>query len=205
MARVDDYRQARALSIEKLASEPLKEIARRSGFEAVDGKALRIPFLDRSYRVDYPEFAFSDQQETEREVPLQEQVLILHYLEAAGPVQPSGRWIAYREIPGAAFYFGAFVKRAISPLKNVFGEQVAELTRPAEMLGAAKIEEGDAGFEFDLFPHLPLRLIVWSGDEDFPPEASILFDESAGRLLSPEDAAWAASLLVYRLIGLSKG
>jgi len=204
MARVDDYRQARALSIEKLASEPLKEIARRSGFEAVDGKALRIPFLDRSYRVDYPEFAFSDQQETEREVPLQEQVLILHYLEAAGPVHPSGRWIAYREIPGAAFYFGAFVKRAISPLKNVFGEQVAELTRPAEMLGAAKIEEGDAGFEFDLFPHLPLRLIVWSGDEDFPPEASILFDESAGRLLSPEDAAWAASLLVYRLIGLSK-
>ena len=78
------------------------------------------------------------------------------------------------------------------------------MARAAAKLEGRKIEQGDAGFEFTLFPRLPLRLIVWMGDEEFPPEAAILFDESAGSLLSPEDAAWAASLVVYRLIGLSK-
>jgi len=204
MPRIDDYRQARALSIEKLAGDSLEAIARRSGFDILDGEALRVPFLDRTYRVGFPDFRFADEENSEREVPLQEQVLILHYLEAEPPAQTSGHWIAYREIPGAGFYFGAFVKRAIAPLKKVFGDQVHGLARAAAKLGGRKIEEGDAGFEFYLFPRLPLRLIVWMGDEEFPPEAAILFDESAGSLLSPEDAAWAASLVVYRLIGLSK-
>jgi len=31
-----------------------------------------------------------------------------------------------------------------------------------------------------------------------------LFDETAGNYLSPEDAAWLAGMLVYRLIALSK-
>lgn len=204
MPRIDDYRQARTLSAEQLSGDPLEAIARRSGFETDDGEALRVPFLDRTYRIEYPDFRFIDKEHPEQEIPLQEQVLILHYLEADAPVELSGRWIAYREIPGAGFYFGAFVQRAISPLKNVFGHRVDDLARPARVLGGTKIEDGDAGFEFFLFPHLPLRLIVWSGDEEFAPEASILFDESAGSLLSPEDAAWAASLLVYRLIGLAK-
>lgn len=204
MARIDDYRQARALSIEKLAADSLEAIAGRSGFEAVDGSGLRVSFLDRVYRIDYPDFQFTDTENAQREVPLQEQVLILHYLEAEAPPEPSGHWIAYREIPGAAFYFGAFVKRAISPLKNVFGGRVSGLARPAGVLGGKQIEEGDAGFEFFLFPRMPLRVLVWAGDEDFAPEASILFDGNAGLLFSPEDAAWAASLLVYRLIALSK-
>lgn len=204
MPRIDDYRQARALSVEKLGADSLEAIACRSGFGTVDDQGLHVPFLDRVYRVGYPDFQFTDTAEPEREVPLQEQVLILHYLEADAPTQPSGSWIAYREIPGATFYFGAFVKRAIAPLKHVFGHQVGGLSRPAESLGGKKIAEGDAGYEFLVFPHLPLRLILWGGDEEFSPEAAILFDNNAGSLLSPEDAAWAASLLVYRLIGLSK-
>jgi len=51
---------------------------------------------------------------------------------------------------------------------------------------------------------VPLRLILWQGDNEFPPDASILFDETAGDYLSPEDAAWLAGMVVYRLAALSK-
>ena len=204
MPRIDDYKQARALAVEKLAAEPFAGIQERSGFESPDEGIFRIPFLGRTYFVRYPGFRFEVEGDPDGEVPLQEQVLILHYMMGDPQRKPTGNWIAYREIPGAAFYFGAFVKRAIAPLKHVFGHQVGGLSRPAESLGGKKIAEGDAGYEFLIFPHLPLRLILWGGDEEFPPEAAILFDNNAGSLLSPEDAAWAASLLVYRLIGLSK-
>lgn len=204
MARIDDYKQARALAIKTLENVSLAEISQRSGFKTATGDQIRIPFLNRVYRVSYPDFDFTDQADPAQEVPLQEQVLMLHFMMAASSPILAGRWVAYREIPGASFYFSAFVKRAIDPLKQVFGNNLAGLIKAAALLGGAAIEAGDAGFEFEVFPRLPLQLILWEGDDEFAPEANILFDASIGKQLSPEDIAWLASLLVYRLIALSK-
>jgi hypothetical protein len=204
MARIDDYKQARALAIKTLENVSLAEISRRSGLKTTTGDQIRVPFLNRAYRVSYPDFDFSDEADPGQDVPLQEQVLILHFMMAASPASLAGRWVAYREIPGASFYFSAFVKRAVDPLKQVFGNNLAGLKEAAARLGAAAVEAGDAGFEFELLPRVPLQLILWEGDDEFAPEANILFDASVGKQLSPEDIAWLASLLVYRLIALSK-
>jgi hypothetical protein len=204
MARIDDYKQAKALAIETLENVPLAEISQRSGFKSTTVDQLRIPFLSRVYRVSYPDFDFTDEADTAQEIPLQEQVLIMHFLMVEGPPSLSSRWVAYREIPGASFYFSAFVKRAVDPLKQVFGNNLAGLIEAAALLDGAAIEAGDAGFEFELLPGIPLQLILWEGDDEFAPEANILFDASIGKQLSPEDIAWLASLLVYRLIALSK-
>jgi hypothetical protein len=204
MARIDDYKEAVRLAETSLRPVPVDSIAARSGFVLTADGCLRVPFLNRSYRLSYPDFRFSDEADENREVPLQEQVLILHYLMAEETGPPSGRWIAYREIPGAAFYFSAFVKRAVEPLVAVFGMDAAGLMKVAHHVGGVGIDTGDGGIEVAVFPRVPLRLIVWEGDEEFAPEANILFDETVGNRLSPEDAAWAASLLVYRLMGLSK-
>jgi hypothetical protein len=47
--------------------------------------------------------------------------------------------------------------------------------------------------------------ILWEGDDEFDAEANILFTESTGECLSPEDAAWLAGMVVYRLMALSRG
>lgn len=203
MARIDDFRQARDLAAQELARQGLQTIARRAGFETVEDNALRAPFLDRSYRIAYPAFTFVDEADPSTQVPLQEQVLILHYLKGCRPVL-TNRWVAYRELPGAGFYFGAFVKRAVEPLKKVFGQNVSALKQAAVRLSATPIATGDAGLRFDPLPYAPLQIIVWEGDDEFPPEANILFDASAGQYLSPEDAAWLASLTVYRLMALAR-
>lgn len=204
MPRIDDYINARKLAVDMLSRESFAAIAKRSGFRIPDGQSLQIAFLDRTYRVSYPLFEFRDQADNEKEVPIQEQVLILHYLMATEIPDMSGQWVSYREIPGAAFYFGAFVKRAVDPLKKVFGGDIAGFCRAAEKLQARKIENGDAGFEFTMLPSVPLQLILWQGDNEFPAEANILFDQTIGRILSPEDVAWLAGMVVYRLIAFSR-
>src|SRR5512136_3153497 len=113
MPRIDDYIAACRLARQQLSGEACERLSARSGFEPTDPGALSIPFLNRLYRLSCPGLEFSDASADNKEVPLQEQVLILHYLEADIPVGPSGDWVAYREIPGATFYFGAFVKRAV--------------------------------------------------------------------------------------------
>jgi hypothetical protein len=138
-------------------------------------------------------------------VPLQEQILILHYLQAGRQAAlPSGAWVAYREIPGAAFYYAAFLKRAVDPLKKAFGQNLAGLRHAADRLNGVAVGFGDAGFDFRVFPKVPVRLIVHAGDDEFPAEATILFDRSIERMLSPEDIAWLAGMVVYRLISLSR-
>ncbi len=203
MARVDDFKQAKALAASELAQEKLDDISRRSGIPMVDPQTLRLPFLGKVYLIGYPGFDFKDAADPAAQVPLQEQVLILHYLQKCRP-QLKGQWIAYREIPGAGFYFSAFVKRAVDPLKKVFGQNVEGLRKAAAKLGATPMETGNAAFRFELLPYAPIQMVVWEGDEEFPAEANILFDASVGDYLSPEDAAWLASLPVYRLMALSR-
>ncbi len=204
MPRIDDYINARKLAIEELSRVPFEIILKQTGFESFGQSSFRIPFLDRVYRVVYPQFEFEDAAANDQGVPLQEQVLILHYMLAGKMPSPARQWISYREIPGAGFYFGAFVKRAVEPLKKVFGGDIAGFSRSTRQLNAAKIDTGDAGFEIRVLPAVSLQLIIWSGDDEFPAEANILFDKNIGRILSPEDVAWLAGMVVYRLIGLAR-
>ena len=203
MPRIDDYKTARQLAVEKLVTESFDTIIQRTGFESVADDQVRVPFLNRVYRIGFPEFVFEDETNSQKEVPLQEQILILHYMLSAAPSPLADNWISYREIPGASFYYSSFVKRAIEPLKKVFGQNIDDFIRAGDILGGKIIDTGDAGYEFRLFPNIPARLILWAGDEEFPAEANMVFDENIGSLLSPEDIAWLAGMLVYRLIALS--
>ena len=204
MPRIDDYINARKIAIETLSKERFDIILNRSGFESGEESSFRVPFLNRIYAVGYPDFKFSDLTESDMEIPIQEQILILHYLLAPNTVPLSGQWVSYREIPGASFYFSAFVKRAIDPLKNVFGQNPSNLSNAADHLDGKPIEPGDVGFEFAVLPKVPVQLVLYAGDDEFPSEANILFDQSIGEILSPEDIAWLAGMLVYRLIAISQ-
>jgi hypothetical protein len=204
MPRIDDYINARELARNKLSRIPFEVILTRSGFSSPSENTFQIPFLDRTYLVSYPLFEFNDQFEGDKDIPLQEQVLILHYMMSPAMPSPTNFWIAYREIPGAAFYYGAFVKRAVEPLKKAFGDNLAGITRAARKLGMQKIENGDAGFEFRVLPGVSLQLILWASDDEFPAEANILFDKNIGHILAPEDVAWLASMVVYRVMALAR-
>ncbi len=41
---------------------------------------------------------------------------------------------------------------------------------------------------------------MWKGDEEFPPEASVLFDETADIFFSAEDMAVAGQMAVLELL-----
>ena len=97
------------------------------------------------------------------------------------------------------------MKRAVNPLKKTFGQNISGFKKAALELKGKNVEPGDAAFEFTVFPNVPIQLIIWEGDEEFPAEANILFDSSIASILPPEDIAWLSGMLVYRLMALLSG
>ena len=87
--------------------------------------------------------------------------------------------------------------------RALFGQNAEGLVEASKVLNGKKVAPGDAAFEFMILPKVPLQVILWAGDDEFPAEANILFDQTIGDLMSPEDAAWLAGMLAYRLISLS--
>lgn len=205
MARVDDYQKSFDLAAEELAGRDWKVVADLAGAApADDGSYLELNYLGRPVRVTAPPI-FVTALDEGPEIPLAEQALILHYLVRADGTQPSGKWITYREVEAGEFYWPAFVKRAKAPLVGFFGEQPALLGELAPLVGGeGPGETGDASVIVRAFPHVPIMLVLWAGDDEFPPDGNLLFDESIGHYLSTEDIALTAGMPIYKMMALSR-
>jgi hypothetical protein len=211
MPRIDDFKQALELVKGRLSRVDPKRAAGRIGadFQTDDtGRpSIRIEFLGKQVVVNWPllEPVF---EATGASLPIQQQILLLHYLEGAvsGPgVKPAGEWISYQEVPDGRFYLDAFIRRAKKPLIEAFGQQPDRLIPLAKALyGAIPFDQGDVSILIKAIPMIPVALIMWRGDEEFPPDGNILFDRTVSGFLSAEDIAWLAGMIVYPLVGMVK-
>ena len=205
MARVDDYQKSFDLAAEELATRNWTDVARKAGAQASDDAAyLEMNYLGRPVRVTAPPISVTATDDGP-EIPLAEQALVLHYLVNADGTPPCGEWITYREVEAGEFYWSAFVKRAKAPLVGFFGERPELLTELAPLVGGeGPGETGDASVIIRAFPMVPIQLVLWAGDEEFPADGNLLFDRTIGRYLSTEDIALTAGMPIYKMMALSR-
>lgn len=116
-------------------------------------------------------------------------IMILHYLTGTlkNAYSPSGEWISFKEVEGGTVYYPAFRESVIKPLIKKYGDNATGLFHLAQRFNARKIEMGDAAIEIETFPNVMVRIVLWSGDDEFGPDATILFDKNLTRIYSMED------------------
>ena len=204
MARIDDYKESFRLASLELKKRDAATLAKAAGAEFCPEEGLVVAFLGNRYVVQiHPETDIRKKNSSE-EVPLPDKILIAHYLLGASGKKRNGKVITFRQIPDGHFYFEAFQKRARDPFVNFYGNNGRLFVECATKMGASRVENGDFAMEFAVFPNICVQLVLWKGDEEFPPDATILFDESIHRNLTAEDIAVMSGCLVYRLIGLGR-
>ena len=179
------YYEALKLAREKLKTLDIQKVCEATGAVLKDGE----PFI--------PWFLENRPVNSGSEI---EQVLWLHYLTSGVIAEPTGRLIAFRELPSAMFYEPKFIQRAEAPLKERFGGTPAQMVEAGKKLGGKAVNHGDAAIVLPLLPRVPVTYIIWRGDSEFAPDCRILFDSSAPLFLPTEDLTVLASLGVYKLI-----
>jgi hypothetical protein len=206
MARLDDYKAALALAAEDLTQRNPKGVASRSRSEYIfeEGKeGLVVPYFGQPRRVLWPEVTVTPAAGGS-ELPLTEQILILHYLQTTTGMAPEGVDIDFKQVPQGGFYWSAFVSRALKPLLMTFGNDPDFYLQVATALGGTPESMGDAAARFLAFPLVPIVHVLWRGDEEFDPEAGILFDTTIPGHLPTEDIAALAGASVYRLMAAAR-
>jgi len=198
----DLMRRVEGLRAELAGMDPASVASRAGAVYRPPGAGvheIRFSVWGREVAVGVPGFVARDSA-TGKESDPGTQALTAYYLRTSDGSPVEGRWISFSELPDGAFYFRAFQGYTGEMLTRVFGEDLAALARAAEKLGGRREQEGDLAFSFHALPRVPILLVCWRGDEEFPTSAKLLFDASAGRHLPTDVCAILGSTLTRRLI-----
>lgn len=185
---------------EKLSSEDPAAVANRCGaFYDPESALISLPVFTQQCAIRVPGYLVTEDQSGPEWSPWLQNMVLMHLVTASGaPLH--GRWVTLREIPDGRNYSQAVQSYAADRLVKHVANDLSTLRRSCSLLGAWPLDIGDAGFSFQAFPRLPVGLIYWMGDEEFPPSATILFDARARDYL-PTDALavlgnWLCSMLI---------
>jgi len=207
MPRVDDFLNALVLARDILPARDPESLCLNAGAEFMalkTGGNITLPFFLQPVNITYPEGRV-EYEDKEAKLSLQEQGLILHYLLGARAILLTNELITFREIPSGGFYYQPFLKRAQVPLVQTFGSDHELFLKAGKKLGGIDAKLGDVSLTFRSFPRIPITMILWKEDDEFPPEGNILFDASIKHFLGGEDIAFLAGTVVYKLMAIVKG
>lgn len=191
------------IACETLAKTDFEQQCRNSGAtcETIDSrKAATLEFLHRTYQIVLPDrITIKDSDE---EVPLRDKLIIIHYFLHAKGTPVTNTPMAFKELKEGANYFPTYALRAIKPLVDFFGKKPEMLLEVAQKLGGVKADYGDTAVTIKAFPRVPITLVLWKGDDEFPPEANILFDSTISDYLATEDIIVLCQVLSWSLVKL---
>ncbi len=152
------------------------EVSKRAKVEWKE-RGYLVPFLDELYLVDLKgEFIAVKGKGVSPEL----QVAVLEYLVGAKELEPSGRWVSLKDLKGGR----GFAQSHPLPLELVlrrYGNDPDGFRDKGLALGGEPASYGDLSFILRALPRIPVLLIFWRGDEEFPPRLNFLFDLTASQ------------------------
>ncbi|KTE91369.1 uncharacterized protein DUF3786 [Desulfitobacterium sp. LBE] len=188
------YRDALEHAKQEFAKRSFAKILELSGAAPYDESSLVLLYGGEHYRVWYPEGEISPCED------ITDQILILQYLTEVCGVQPTGRWISFRELPGGNNHYGAFKLEAMDPIAEHFGNSPEKFESICQMLKGKKLAMGDIAYAIEVLPKLELALILWLADDEWPAKANLLYDATASMHLNTEGLEVMAINLVEKMI-----
>ena len=171
-----------------------QEAAARTGAKW-DGKEFYVNLLGREFAISHPDYAIRALDEGKLP-PLPTQTFLLRYLLESKTAAWSGEWKTFREMPWGEMYIKPYTGRVLTRAAFTFGTRVAAFRAAAEKMGAEPVKHGDAGFLFDLIGGYKMQILIWEGDDEFPPSAQILYSDNFAEGFAAEDRVVAGHILI---------
>ena len=164
-------------------------VAERTGAKWENGK-FYVNLLGVEYAISHPQYTIEPQ------CVLPMQTFLLRYLLESKTVAWQGTWKTFREMPWGELYIKPYTGRVLTRAAFTFGTRLAAFKAACEKMGATAVSHGDAGYQFDFIGGYQMQILVWEGDDEFPPNAQILYSDNFSDGFAAEDRVVVGDILI---------
>lgn len=186
-----------------------KEIAERLGISYdEEEKSFTLKFFGTTYQISWPDFQISHEADDMGFYPLETMVyartLTIRFLLNGAASTGTGKFKTYREMPWGEVYLRQFDGRCIKRLAFSYGNRIKDFQAIMEHIHCVPVEHGDIAYQFEIFPGYLVQMILWEGDDEFPPSSQILFSDNFPVSFQAEDMAVMGDVIIGSLKAFAK-
>lgn len=131
-------------------------------------------------------------------------LFMIHYLLQSKETELSSEWISEKDIPGGTTFFRGPHEIPTKLISLRFNNNINEFKARCEQLHGTPLNLADAAYSFRITPRIPVAVLYWIGDEDFPAESKILYDRTIAEHLA-SDIIYALAMGICERIGKAPG
>ncbi len=166
-------------------------ICNASGASYLEAEAAYLlPFLNETYKIAPRSRTIAMSSPQDGFIPSAElQVIVITYLLHAQQLPLGGKLVTPVDLKGGKSFFQGAHRLPLEPLIKRFGNDLGGFRSRGLSLGAKEVRFGDVGLCFPALPRVPVTMVLWGEDEEFPARLSCLFDVTVDRHL-PLDAIY---------------
>ena len=189
-------------------SDP-KEIAARLGISYdEEQKYFTLKFLGTVYQISWPDFQVSHEADDMGFYPLETmtyaRTLTIRFLLNGAEASGTGKFKTYREMPWGEVYLRQFDGRCIKRLAFSYGNRIKDFQAIMEHMHCVPVKHGDIAYQLEIFPDYLVQMILWEGDDEFPPSSQILFSDIFPISFQAEDMAVMGDVIIGSLKSFAK-
>jgi hypothetical protein len=185
--------------LDRLANANIAASAANLDLPLNDAGEAEVPFFGATYLVSREGVRRSDGQK----FPFATGSVLIHYILIGSRSRAEGKFVTFAGLAGPLFKQGSYSQGALEgPIIKRFQGRLPELLATASSVGGRRGGEaglGGVSLIFDLLPHLPLQLIFYDRDDEFPARATLLFDRNATQIIDFEVLAVLVTVFVQSL------
>ncbi|MCR4437378.1 MAG: DUF3786 domain-containing protein [Clostridiales bacterium] len=189
------YEQIYESLIPKLGECDFSEASGRLGLSLAPDGAMTVIFLGREYEISPCGINPTDGMP----VNVINRIVLAYYALSKGAGEPVFSYVPVYNFIGTGMAFGSNLKWMTDPLGKAFSGDYDKFRETLSRLGGVfegKLSAGGYSWHLRILPKIPLRIVYYDGDEEFPCEIRILFDENASRFMEFECLAFLEGCLV---------
>ena len=129
-------------------------------------------------------------------------LFVIHYLLRAKVTDIANEWISEKDVAGGATFFRGPHRIPTDLIADRFNNNIDAFKARCNRFSGRSIQLADAAYVFTITPRIPVAVLYWCGDDDFPAESKILYDRTITTHLA-SDMIYALAVGVCRQLGYS--
>ena len=127
-------------------------------------------------------------------------LFIIHYLLKSKETELCNEWISEKDISGGVTFFRGPHVIPTDMIASRYSGAIEKFREICERLDGVPLAMADAAYIFKITPRIPVAVLYWEGDDEFPPESKILYDKSVTEHLA-SDIIFALAVSICAGIG----